>query len=97
LKHVQYLQDTAGDDIALHYVRTKDGREIDFALSREGKLTHIIEVKLSEDIPSLSMRYFSRRMPEASACQLVHNLRQEQQRDEVSILQAGKWLARLSA
>jgi predicted AAA+ superfamily ATPase len=97
LKHVHYLQDTTGDDITLHYVRTKDGREIDFALSREGKLTHMIEVKLSEDISSPSLRYFSKRMPEVSACQLVHNLRQEQQREDIAILQAGKWLAQLSA
>jgi hypothetical protein len=32
-----------------------------------------------------------------SALQLVHNLRREQQRDGVSILLAGKWLAGLSA
>src|SRR4030043_1560245 len=31
LKHAQYLQDTAGEDISLCYVRTRDGREGDFA------------------------------------------------------------------
>jgi uncharacterized protein len=97
LKHVQYLQDTTGADVALHYMRNKDGREIDFALSREGKLTQMIEVKLSEDIPSSSLRFFSRKMPGVSACQLVHHLRQEQHQDGISILLAGKWLAQLSA
>ncbi|TFG89573.1 MAG: ATP-binding protein [Syntrophobacterales bacterium] len=97
LKHVQYLEDTTGADIALHYMRNKDGREIDFALSREGTLTQMIEVKLSEDIPSPSLRFFSRKMPGVSACQLVHNLRQEQHQDGISILLAGKWLAQLSA
>ena len=96
-KHVHYLQDTTGDDVALHYIRTKDGREVDFALTREGKAERLIEVKLSEEIPTASFCFFAKRMPGASALQLVHNLRQEQQRDGISILLAGKWLAGLSA
>ncbi|MDP3027980.1 MAG: ATP-binding protein [Deltaproteobacteria bacterium] len=97
LKHVQYRQDLEGEDISLHYIRTRDGKEIDFALSREGKATHLIEVKLSEESPSPSLRLFAKKTPEAAACQLVHNLRREQQQGGVSILMAGKWLAQLSA
>lgn len=97
LKHVQYLQDTAGEDIDLHYIRTRDGREIDFALSRQGKVEQLIEIKLSEEIPTPSLRFFRKRLPEASALLLVHNLRREQQRDGISILLAGQWLSRLSA
>ena len=97
LKHVQYLQDTEGEDVGLHYVRTKDGREIDFALSRQGKIEQLIEIKLSDNVPSSSLYYFLKRMPEVSACLLVHNLRRERQRDAVSVRLAGEWLARLSA
>jgi predicted AAA+ superfamily ATPase len=97
LKHVQYLQDTAGEDVNLQYVRTKDGREIDFALSRQGKIEQLIEIKLSDDVPSSSLHFFLKRIPEASACLLVHNLRRERQRDAVSVRMAGEWLARLSA
>jgi len=96
-KHVHYLQDTTGDDVALHYIRTKDGREVDFALTLEGKAERLIEVKLSEEIPTASLCFFAKRMPGVSALQLVHNLRQEQQRDGISIVPAGKWLAGLSA
>jgi predicted AAA+ superfamily ATPase len=97
LKHVQYLQDVAGEDVDLHYVRTKDGREVDFALIRQGKVEQLIEIKLSDDVPSSSLHFFLKRMPEASACLLVHNLRRERQRDAVSVRMAGKWLAGLSA
>ena len=97
LKHVQYRQDMAGEDMALHYLRTRDGKEIDFVLTKDGKATHLIEVKLSDDSPSPALRLFAKKVPEAGACQLVQNLRREQQKDGISILAAGKWLADLSA
>lgn len=83
--------------MSLHYIRTRDGKEIDFALSREGKATHLIEVKLSDESPSSALLLFAKKTPGAAACQLVHNLRREQHQDGVSILMAGKWLAQLSA
>jgi hypothetical protein len=66
-------------------------------LSRQAGVEQLIEVKLSDDVPSASLHFFRKQMPAASACLLVHNLRREQQRDGVSIHQAGPWLARLSA
>lgn len=97
LKHVQYLQDTIGENISLHYIKTRDGREIDFALSKGGKLFQIIEVKLSDPTPSLALAYFSRRMPDISAVQLVHNLRKEQSQNGIAIVSASRWLSELSA
>jgi hypothetical protein len=32
LKHIHFLQDSGGRPVGLHYIRTKDGTEIDFAL-----------------------------------------------------------------
>jgi hypothetical protein len=97
LKHVQYRQDLAGEDMALNYIRTRDGKEIDFVLTRDGKATHLIEVKLSEQTPSPALSLFAKKTPEAAACQLVQNLRREQQRGDVAILMAAKWLAGLAA
>lgn len=97
LKHVQYLQDTTGEDVELNYIKTKDGREIDFSLSRKKKATHLIEVKLSDDIPSASFKLFAQKLPKAKAVQLVQNLMREQQIHDVDIVDAGKWLAQLSA
>jgi predicted AAA+ superfamily ATPase len=97
LKHVQYLQDARGEALSLNYVRTKEGREIDFVLASEEKLLTLIEVKLSDDQPTSALRYHRKRMPEVTACQLVHNLRQEQHREGIDIVAAGRWLAELSA
>src|SRR4030042_865524 len=97
LKHAQYLQDITGEDIELHYIRTKDGKEIDFALSREGRATHLIEVKLSDVAPSPSLTLLAQKLPEHKAFQLVQNIRREQQIGNIAMVRAGKWIGALSA
>ena len=97
LKHVQYLQDTKGTEISLHYIRTKDGKEVDFSLAEKGALTHFLEVKLSDDGVSRNLNYFKDRYKEVQALQLVHNARSEQEVGGVSIVRSGEWLAQLSA
>lgn len=97
LKHVHYLQDTTGEDLALHYIRTRDGREIDFAIARNGKVDQLVEVKLSDDSLSPGLRYFLAMFPKAIAVQLVHHLRREQSIAGVDIVHASRWLSELSA
>jgi predicted AAA+ superfamily ATPase len=97
LKHVHYLQDTTGEPLALHYLRTRDGKEVDFALCREDQAETLIEVKLSADRPSPGLMHFHRQMPAVPAIQLVHNLRQEESRGGISVCSAGRWLSGLSA
>lgn len=97
LKHVQFLFDTKGENIKLNYVRTKDNREVDFAIARDGELTHLIEVKLSDNKVSPSLKYFAERFKSVEAIQLVHNLKQNENRDGIEILRASDWLSELSA
>lgn len=97
LKHVQYLRDTSGAALDLTYIRTKDGREIDFALSTENRITNLIEVKLSENNPTQALRYLHGKIPEADAIQIVLNLRHEENIKGISIVGAARWLASLSA
>jgi len=97
LKHTQYLQDTKGTDLALHYLRTKDGKEVDFSLAENGVPTHFIEVKLSDGGVSRSLAYFKERHKNVKAVQLVHNARNERETNGVSVARAGNWLAGLAA
>ena len=97
LKHVAYLQDVEGENLSLHYLKTKDGQEIDFVLARKDKPVEFIEVKLSDDTPSRALRYFTARYPGVAASQLVHHLRREQHVQDVSIFSAGRRLSELSA
>jgi len=96
-KHAQVLQDTAGEDLSLCYVRTRDGREVDFAFCREDRITTLIEVKLTENRPTPGLLYFNGRIPDAAAFQLVQNLRQEESIKGVSVVAAGRWLSTLDA
>jgi predicted AAA+ superfamily ATPase len=96
-KHAQYLQDTTGAGLSVHYIRTKDGKETDFALAENGELTHLLEVKLSDGGLSRNLAYFKERNKTAKAIQLVHNLRQGRESGGVSITRACDWLAGLAA
>lgn len=97
LKHVEFLQDGEGAPVGLHYVRTKDGHEIDFALSRGNELTHLIECKWADDTPQRAFARFMPSWPQAQALQLVRHLRTPQVRQGVHILEAAPWLAKLAA
>ena len=97
LKHVHFLQDAQGKSAELHYIRTKDGSEVDFALSDDARLTHLIECKLSDSTLHRSLAGFASRFPEAEAVQLVRDLRQEEFRASVRITDAAHWLATLAA
>ncbi|TAN36265.1 MAG: ATP-binding protein [Verrucomicrobia bacterium] len=97
LKHVHFLQDVRGESLGLHYLRDKEGHEVDFGLVRDDQLSHLIEVKLSDATPVANLKYFAARHPSTQAVQLVQHLRQEQQAGPLQILSASRWLAELAA
>jgi len=97
LKHVHFLQDGMGRTAGLHYIRTKDGTEVDFALSDAGNLTHLVECKLGDNKPHRGLSRFAAQFPEAEAVQIVYGLRQEELRNGIRITDAAHWLAGLSA
>ncbi len=97
LKHAHFRQDAQGKNVGLHYIRTKDGAEVDFALSEENRLTHLIECKLSDNVPHRALARFAGQFAEAEAVQIVYEVRQEEYRAPVHIRDAANWLKELSA
>ena len=97
LKQAHFLQDSAGREVNLHYVRTKDGAEVDFAFSEAGELKQLIECKLGDNKPHRSLVRFAAQFPDADAVQIVYNLRQEEFRNRIIITDAANWLAQLAA
>lgn len=97
LKHIHYLQDSTGQSAGLHYIRTKDGTEVDFALSDGGQLTRLIECKWGDNSPHRALTRFAEQFPGTEAVQIVHDLRQEEFRNGIRITDAAPWLAGLAA
>ena len=97
LKNTHYQQDAYGKAVDLHYLRTKDGAEIDFALSSGKQLTHMIECKWSDPKPARAFANFGSRWPEAKAVQLVRRLPQSEHYKGVDIVPAAQYLRQLEA
>jgi uncharacterized protein len=97
LRHAQFLQDSAGRDVGLSYVRDKEGREIDFALCEDGEPVGFAECKLTDPNVPPYLAAIAERFSGAGAILLVRHLRQPEQRGRVAVERAADWLARLSA
>ncbi len=97
LKHIHFLQDSQGRSVDLHYIRTKDGLEIDFGVSEAGTLTQMIECKLSDDKPHRGLLRMGKLFPDAEKIQIAQNLRQEEWRSGVGVVDAAQWLRELAA
>ena len=97
LKHVQFEQDVRGKQVSLHYLRTKDGAEVDFVLCDGGVPAQLVECKHADSQPAPALVKYARLFPQARSVQLVRELRQEAYRQPVSILRGADWLAELEA
>lgn len=97
LRHAQFLQDSAGREVSLNYIRDKEGREIDFVLCEREEPFSFAECKLSDPTLPPYLTAVAERFPAAEATLLVRYLRQPEQRGRVSVTRAADWLAGLSA
>ena len=81
----------------LHYLRTKDGREIDFFVTEEGIGKLMIEVKLADSKMSKNFSMFNRYFPGIRKIQLVKELEREKKYPNgAEIRKAHSWLRDLS-
>ena len=94
-KAVHRAADVDGDTLSLHFVRNKEGREIDFLIAREQTPVHLIETKQGDATPSKSLRYFFADQP-IHRTQVVGDLPQAQSfPDGVRVEPAAPFLAGL--
>jgi hypothetical protein len=96
-KQVQWQHDVQGPESGLHYIRTKDGAEVDFALSRQGQLTDLVECKLSDPKPHRALLRFAREQPQAQAVQVLRHLPHSHALGEIQIVRADAYLNGLAA
>lgn len=77
LKELNYIEDLSGLSTNLYFVRTKDGKEIDFIVCIDKKPTHLIEVKSSDNVISPAFKHFLASFPSTKAVQLVKDCKRE--------------------
>lgn len=94
LKHICGLQDYKGETWRLHYLRTKDRDEVDFCLVRNDLPEQMIEAKVTDAKPSVSLRKFHRRYGIA-ASQVVKDVRRERVSDGITVEKAQRFLSGL--
>lgn len=97
LKRNHYLEDCEGEKLELYYIRDKSKREVDFVIEREGVLESLIEVKLSNDNLSSSLKYYQEKLSPSKAYQLVFNIKQDKQYGDIKVCDLTNFLHRLEA
>jgi len=70
MEWVSFRQDCFGEDWDLHFLRNRDGRELDFCLVHSGQPKYLIECKWKPTELDSSLRYFHSKFPEAEAWQI---------------------------
>lgn len=84
-----------GSDVNLHYLRTRDEAEVDFALIKDSAITHLIEGKLSDTKVHPALARFSAENPNAKSLQLLRHCRQSNHHQTLTIVPACEFLHEL--
>lgn len=94
LKHVYEKVDKLGQRYELAYLQTKEKKEVDFALIREGEIESMVEVKYANASLSQGLIYFKEKYS-IPGIQIVKELKRERLDDGIKILNADSYLRSL--
>jgi predicted AAA+ superfamily ATPase len=86
LKRLHFLEDRDGYRYELRYIRDKEGREVDFAVIKEGRLEELIEAKYSDENISKHLLYYARRLKPERATQLMAGIRRPYDKDGIRVI-----------
>jgi predicted AAA+ superfamily ATPase len=92
LKLVDAWNDLGHGDCALHYVRDKEKREVDFFVTERRRPFLLVEAKLDGPEPSAALRYFAERLSPRLAVQVVRH-GQPRTSGAVRVIPADRFLA----
>ena len=93
-KHCLANQDYLAKDYKLHFLRTKEGVEVDFAIAQNNSLQTMYEVKVSDQTIAKPLKTFKEKYS-FEAVQLVHNLRSEFVKDDIQVLKIQEFISSL--
>lgn len=86
--------DILGKNCEVKYLRTKEGKEVDFALVENGSISSIVEAKLSDGEPSDNLVYFSNKY-NLKGIQIVKELKREKTIGKVDVVGASNFFKSL--
>lgn len=93
---LQAIEDLTGQRTALHFLRDKEKREIDFLTVVQNRPTAMVEVKWSDREISRSFSAYFKHLGRLPAFQVVRELSRPISTSEVSLVAAAPFLANLS-
>lgn len=94
LKHALAKVDYQAQAISLHYVITKEKKEVDFALAQDSKIETLIEVKHADRFISPNLRYFHEKY-QIPAVQVVKELKTERIDKTIEVIKGVNFLKSL--
>lgn len=86
LKRLHFVEDYHGYACRLHYLRDRDGREVDFVTIVDDKIKELIEVKNSDEKISSSLKYFKKILNPETTIQLTYNLLKPYEKDGIKVM-----------
>jgi len=93
LKRLHFLEDRDGFRCELRYIRDKEGREVDFAIIKEGILEELVEVKYSDDTLSKHLAYYAQRLHPKKVTQIVAKLKRPYDTNGIRIVDPLRYFA----
>lgn len=97
LKEIHFREDCLGEKWGLYYLKNKDGREIDFFITKQETPALMLEVKWSGAERSPSFSFFEKYLAGVNKIQIVKDLNREKTYpDGTQIRTAQKWLSEIS-
>lgn len=85
LKRLNFIEDYHGYHCQLHYIRDRDGREVDFVTVIDNQIQDLIEVKLTNTDLSKSLKYYTEKLRPKRAVQIVANLKRPYDKDGIRV------------
>jgi hypothetical protein len=95
LKWCHFCQDWGYQPLALHFVRDKEKREVDFLITKEKKPWLLIEAKLGDATPNPAVHYFANKLSVQHKFQVVADLKEPGMAGDVHVIDAPTFLATL--
>lgn len=96
IKEMHFREDCLGEKWNIYYVKNKDGREIDFLLTKSEKPVLMLEVKWGGDERSPNFTFFDKYVSGARKIQIVKELKREKTYpDGTEIRLAQNWLSEM--